>query len=234
MANIAIITGASKGIGFSAAEQFLNNQWQVINISRTAAPKKNIINLSIDLGDQQWPEKNSQQILEKVADADKICLVHNASRLDKDSIADLDATKLREIHEINLVAPAILNKLLIPKMKSGSSIIYIGSTLSEMAVAGAASYVMSKHAVAGMMRATCQDLVDKFIHTCCICPGFTDTEMLRQHLHNDEAILDQVRQANAERRLIEPHEIAELIWYAANHSVINGSLLHANLGQITS
>ena len=41
------------------------------------------------------------------------------------------------------------------------------------------SYVVSKHALVGMMRATCQDLAGREIHTACICPGFTDTEMFR-------------------------------------------------------
>ena len=135
---------------------------------------------------------------------------------------------------INLVAPQILNQVIIPLMKPGSSIIYIGSTLSEKAVANSYSYVVSKHALAGMMRATCQDLVGTGIHTCCICPGFTDTEMLRIHVGDDPEILQSIAAASTFNRLVEPGEIAETVKFAANNPVINGALLHANLGQIES
>lgn len=119
-------------------------------------------------------------------------------------------------------------------MPHGSSLIYIGSTLSEKAVANSFSYVTSKHALVGMMRASCQDLKGKQIHTCCICPGFTDTEMLRTHVGDDSAVLEFIASLNTFNRMIEPKEIAEFIIWAHHNPVINGSVLHANLGQIES
>ncbi len=94
------------------------------------------------------------------------------------------------------------------------------------------SYVISKHALVGLMRATCQDLATREIHTACICPGFTDTEMLRTHVGEDSGVLDAIAAMNPFGRLIEPREIAESILFAAQHPVINGAVLHANLGQI--
>ena len=119
-------------------------------------------------------------------------------------------------------------------MQVGSSIIYIGSTLSEKAVKNTASYAISKHASIGMMRSTCQDLADMQIHTACICPGFTNTEMLRRHLNNDENIIKQISSKNCFNRLIQPSEIADLILFCADNPVVNGSVLHANMGQIES
>ena len=116
-------------------------------------------------------------------------------------------------------------------MSEGSAIIYVGSTLSEKAVPGAFSYVTSKHAVVGLMKATCQDLMDRGIHTACVCPGFTDTPMLRNHLNHDETIIEQIKTMNAQNRLIKPTEIASTIYFAATNPVINGAVLHANMGQ---
>jgi NAD(P)-dependent dehydrogenase (short-subunit alcohol dehydrogenase family) len=115
-------------------------------------------------------------------------------------------------------------------MKPGSAIIYVGSTLSEKAVPGSYTYVTTKHAMVGMMRATCQDLAGRDIHTACICPGFTDTEMLRQHVQ--EEFMDLVRATSTFNRLIHPEEIAETIFWAATNPVINGAVVHANLGQV--
>jgi NAD(P)-dependent dehydrogenase (short-subunit alcohol dehydrogenase family) len=115
-------------------------------------------------------------------------------------------------------------------MRNGSSVLYVGSTLSEKAVPHSFSYVVSKHAIVGMMRATCQDLVGRAIHTACICPGFTDTEMFRKHVPTEA--LDQIRAMSAYGRLITPEEIAETLFWAANNPVINGAVIHANLGQV--
>jgi NAD(P)-dependent dehydrogenase (short-subunit alcohol dehydrogenase family) len=107
----------------------------------------------------------------------------------------------------------------------------VGSTLSEKAVPNSFSYVLSKHAQLGMMRATCQDLMGRDIHTALVCPGFTDTEMLRTHLGDDPAVERMIAGMNSFNRLIKPAEIAELIRWAHHNPVINGSVLHANLGQ---
>ena len=83
-----------------------------------------------------------------------------------------------------------------------------------------------------MMRATCQDLAGSGIHTACVCPGFTDTEMLRAHVGDDPEILKSIAGTTTFGRLVEPSEIAATIQFAANNPVINGAVLHANLGQV--
>ena len=115
-------------------------------------------------------------------------------------------------------------------MPPGSSVLYVGSTLSEKAVPGSFSYVTTKHANIGMIRATCQDLAGRQIHTAAICPGFTDTEMLREHVP-DEA-LTAVASMSAYDRLVNPDEIAATLLWAAASPVINGAVIHANLGQV--
>ena len=64
-----------------------------------------------------------------------------------------------------------------------------------------------------------------------VCPGFTDTEMLRNHLGNNEALLTEIGSMNSFGRLIEPEEIASLLLWSHRNPVINGAVLHANLGQ---
>jgi NAD(P)-dependent dehydrogenase (short-subunit alcohol dehydrogenase family) len=229
-----IITGASKGIGRQTAALFMDNGWQVINLSRHSADVDRITNFTVDLAQPNALAKVQADLVAQLHAAEQISVVHNAAYYNKDSIADIDATVLRSALEVNIIAPLELNQLLIPFMPKGSSIIYIGSTLAEKAVAGNASYVISKHASVGMMRATCQDLAQLQIHSCCICPGFTATEMLMQHLQAKPELLQSVASRVGANRLIEPKEIASLIYYAANNPVLNGAVLHANLGQIES
>ena len=160
-----------------------------------------------------------------------VALVHNASQMLKDSAGHCDSGALRQVLETNVVAINSINQQLLPRLPRSSSVLYVGSTLSEKAVPGSFSYVVSKHAQLGMMRATCQDLMGSGLHTALICPGFTDTEMLRTHLGGDPSLERMFAEMNSFGRLIDPAEIAELIRWAHHNPVINGSVLHANLGQ---
>jgi NAD(P)-dependent dehydrogenase (short-subunit alcohol dehydrogenase family) len=160
----------------------------------------------------------------------EIHLVHNAACLENDSAHGTSDETLTAVMQVNVLAPNTLNRNVIPCMGEGSSVVYVGSTLSEKAVPNSFSYVTSKHAQIGMMRSLCQDLVGTEIHTATICPGFTDTEMLRSHVPKDA--LDGVARLNTFGRLIEPVEIARTVYWATQNPVINGSVIHANLGQI--
>ncbi len=226
-----VITGASRGIGLATAKLFLEHNFMVINLSRGVCPLSEVIHIPVDLAQSGFEEHLQPRLLPHLENAEMVVLVHNAARLEQDMVNQIQANSFRNILEINVVAPTILNQIVLPAMGNGSAIIYIGSTLSEKAVAGTFSYVTSKHAVVGLMRATCQDLMGTGIHTACVCPGFTDTEMLRTHLNNDQAILEHIKGMNAQHRLIDPEEIAQTIYFAATQPVLNGAVIHANLGQ---
>lgn len=229
--NLLIITGASSGIGRAIATRFLVDGHAVINLSRRPSPERGVENISCDLARPGDADALGPALAPWLKGAARICLVHNASVMHRDRIDALASDHLRDVLELNIVAANALNRTVIPHMTAGSSLIYVGSTLAEKAVPGVASYVIAKHALAGMMRATCQDLAGRGIHTCMICPGFTDTEQLRRLVGEDAATLAALAGMSAFDRLIEPEEIAEAVAFAARAPVLNGALIHANLGQ---
>ncbi|MEH6635616.1 MAG: SDR family oxidoreductase [Halioglobus sp.] len=228
---VAIITGASVGIGRATAQAFLAEAYQVFNLSRRECPVAGVTNLPCDLASREAITDVCAVLTKAIAGCTSASLIHNASQMRKDSADDCDSASLQDVLETNVVAINRLNQQLLPSLPRSSSILYVGSTLSEKAVPGSFSYVVSKHAQLGMMRATCQDLMGRGIHTGLICPGFTDTEMLRTHLGNDPQVEQAIAGMNSFNRLIAPEEIAELIRWAHHNPVINGSVLHANLGQ---
>lgn len=234
MNKILVITGASRGIGLATAQLFLNNGFRVINLSRSRSPLAGIEHIDADLSSADWDKPVAVKLLPMLSDAKQLVVVHNAGAIIKDSLQALDIEAFKRVLNINVVAPALLSHLLLPHMRVGSSIIYVGSTLGEMAVPNSCAYVTSKHALIGLMRSTCQDLADTGIHTACVCPGFTDTEMLRAHVGHSEEVLADLSQRVTQKRLIQPEEIASTIYFCAQNPVINGAVMHANLGQVGS
>ena len=225
-----LITGASAGIGLHTARRFVDEGFSVVNLSRRPCPIDAVDHVACDLSDPTFLDSIAERLRPRLAQAERLVLIHNASRLVNDSAAQTGSESFRQTLEINLIAPNTLNGFAIPFMQPGSSILYVGSTLGEKAVPNSFSYAVSKHGTIGMMRATCQDLAGRGIHTACVCPGFTDTEMLRAHV--PAQAMDAVRGMSAYNRLIEPREIAETLFWAAQNPVINGAVLHANLGQV--
>lgn len=229
-----IITGGSKGIGKATAALFCEQGYNVINIARTHSGLDQVRDLSLDLSAADLDDQIDTQLIPLLTPSTPIILIHNAAQLNSGRLQDTSGDELHRILNLNVTAPQRLNTKILPLMSPGSAIVYTGSTLSEKAVANSFTYVTSKHAMLGMMRATCQDLVGSGIHTACVCPGFTDTEMLRAHVGDDPAVLQSIASGNGFGRLVTPQEMASLLRYAAENPVINGAVLHGNLGQIES
>lgn len=229
---VLVISGASKGIGAATAEKFLAAGYRVINLSRSRPDNPAISHITVDLKKHTGIASVSDELHAQLGDATEISVIHNAGLLYNDSVQNLQADALHDVLQVNVVAALQLNQLLLPKMGNGSSIIYVGSTLSEKAVPNSCSYVVSKHAVVGLMRASCQDLAGSGVHTVCVCPGFTETEMLVEHVGGSREILNDIASGVTFGRLITPQEMADVLYMASNTPILNGAVLHANLGQV--
>ena len=225
-----VIPGASSGIGQATASLFNAAGYNGINLSRRPCPETDVTSIACDLSQPNFSQEIVAQLTELLGGNRETVLIHNAALLANDSVSTTDSNEFRRILEINLVAPNSLNQILIPLMGKGSSILYVGSTLGEKAVPNSFSYVTSKHASIGMMRSTCQDLAGTGIHTACVNPGFTDTEMLRAHVPAN--VIPQIAAMSAFERLIRPEEIAQTLLFAAQSPVLNGAAINANLGQV--
>ncbi|MDX1949909.1 MAG: SDR family oxidoreductase [Rickettsiales bacterium] len=227
---LAIITGASRGIGFEIAKLFQENNFDLINLARGECKLNNVKNIKVDLSKIESVNSGCNLIKNEIKEYESICLIHNASVSLRDNFENINQENLDYIFKVNVASQIEINRILLPLFPKNSSVIFIGSTLSEVAVPNSLSYMLTKHSQAAIMKSLTQDLFGKEIHTCLICPGFTDTQMLSE-VFPDKNFLDSfVKEKVSFGRLISPKEIAETILFCSKNPIINGSIIHTNLG----
>ncbi|HQR03560.1 MAG TPA: SDR family oxidoreductase [Rhodocyclaceae bacterium] len=227
---VAVITGSSRGIGLATAHRFATAGYRVIGLSRQRGGFEGPW-LTTDLSRSDGVAAITDALIDEIQGADQLVLVHNAATLISDDIADSDDQMLQQVFQTNLIAPIQLNRVLLPWSTPGSSILYIGSTLSEIAAPMSLSYVTSKHGSLGLMRATAIEIAGRGMHSVCICPGVTDTEMARDHFGGAANLEGFVKTRVLLKRAVTPEEIAEVVFFCAGNPALNGQVIHANLGQ---
>jgi 3-oxoacyl-[acyl-carrier protein] reductase len=231
-ARAAIITGASSGIGLATAQAFLADGWQVACVSRRRCPESAVMSVEADLLAPGGAKAAAVALRAWLPAGATVSLVHNAAKLVTDSAFAVDSEAFVSTLQLQVVVPAQLNTLLGSAFSPGSSILYVGSTLSLKGVAGFTSYVTSKHAVVGLMRATSQDGGPRQVHSACILPGLTQTEMLDMRAKGGGVDLAALEKKNLFGRLVQPSEVASVIVFCATNPTVNGAVIRADLGQV--
>jgi 3-oxoacyl-[acyl-carrier protein] reductase len=241
---LLIVTGGGSGIGAATARLAAENGWNVLNLSRTGMREPlppgiahRIETVQVDLVRDFRENRLGRTraalapsvLTQETIGPRRIALVHNAAFTFNDTAREPSLERMSALLELSTLVPAYMNELLIPHMGRGSSILYVGSTLSHRGVEGSLSYVTAKHALLGLMRATAKDLSGSGIHSVCVCPGPTDTPMLRG-LYGQER-LAAFTAAMSERRLATPEEIARVILFAASSPQLNGAVIDAAFGE---
>lgn len=222
-----VITGASAGIGLSTATLFHEQGYRVVNLSRRRGGFEHGTWIAADLAAPGWIEPVSRALIAEIQHASEVVIVHNGALLVQDSVDRGDDDALLQVMQANVIAAIQLNRLLLPYLDAGSAIIYIGSSLSEAAVPNRLSYTVSKHAQLGLMRATAVELQGRGMHTACICPGLTDSELTLHHVRDDNAEQLVLQDARLHRAL-KSAEIAGMVYFCAVTPAVNGAVIHAN------
>ncbi|MCY1058949.1 SDR family oxidoreductase [Nannocystis sp. SCPEA4] len=230
-ADTIVLTGGSSGIGAAIAARSRADGQRVINLSRRPCLADGVVNLAVDLADAVAVAGAIVRVRELIGARSRVHLIHNAAFQIVDAVTNFDARACEQAMRINVVTPAELTAGLLPTMAPGSSVIFIGSTLSEKGVPGRLSYCASKHALVGLLRATVQDLFGTGIHAVCVCPGFVDTPLLDPLRARGLEVMQQLLDMVSYGRLLTPEEVADIVAFTLERPALNGAIIHANLGQ---
>lgn len=237
--HIALVTGASRGIGAAIAQQLARNGFLVIGTATTDEGAARIgqalcahagcTGVALDVNHSAGVDALIEQILK---DHGGLHVLVNNAGITRDQLAmrmkddDWDAVVDTNLKAVFRMSRAVMRPMM--KQRHGR-IINITSVVGASGNPGQANYAAAKAGVAGMTRALARELGSRGITVNCVAPGFIETDMT--------ASLPEAQQAALKSQiplghLGKPDDIAHAVAYLASPEAgyITGQELHVNGG----
>lgn len=210
---LAVVTGATRGIGRAVALRLLADGARVLATGRSpdGAGPEGCDYAAVDFADPPATAAFAATLAEREPDI----LINNAGINKVAPFADIDPDDFLRIQQVNVVAPFMLARAVLPAMRrrGWGRIVTVSSIWGRISRAGRASYSASKFAVDGMTAALAAEAAADGVLANCVAPGFIDTELTRAVL-GPQGAAELAAQVPA-RRLGRPEEVAELVAWLA-------------------
>jgi NAD(P)-dependent dehydrogenase (short-subunit alcohol dehydrogenase family) len=247
---IALVTGASRGIGRAVARQLSG---QGLRVAVTARSQDDLteaasscdgptLTLPADITDGDAVDNLFAEVERAWGPVE--VLVANAgagysARVDKTTDADW-----QRMLDLNLTAPFRCLRRAIPRMRvSGyGRIVVVASVAAKIGEPYVAAYTASKHGVLGLVRSAAAELAATGVTVNAVCPGYVDTPMTASTVDGIVAAsgwtAEQAREALERKqpigRLIAPEEVAASVWFCVENGAISGQGLNVDGGAVQS
>lgn len=237
---IALVTGASRGIGKAIALTLAKKGAYVIGTATTSQGAEAISGIfaqegvkgegvSLDVTSREGVDN----LMTELSDQDKLpsILVNNAGITCDNLLLRMDDEEWYKVIETNLSAIFRLSKACIKPMFRArwGRIISIGSVVGSSGNSGQTNYTAAKSGVVGFTKSLAQEIASRGITVNVVAPGFIDTDMT-------SALPDMVKEEMLKRipmkRLGKAEDIAEVVAFLASDSAnyITGETIHVNGG----
>lgn len=248
-----VVTGASRGIGSTIAANLATQGARVSLLGRNA---ENLHAVSKAIGGTSI----AAPIATDVTDAESVAaafararehfgpvhiLINNAGQAASAKFTDTDETLWNRIMAVNLTGTYLCTRQAVTDMLQVGfgRIVNVASIAGLRGGAYISAYVASKHAVIGLTRSLALEFANKNITVNAVCPGYTDTDIVREAIANivrktgrsEAEALASLVATNPQRRLITPEEVAHTVsWLCAPgaESITGQSIVVAG-GEVT-
>jgi len=236
-ARVALVTGASRGIGAAIAQKLAGEGYRVAG---TATSEGGSATIAEALGDGHLgvvmdvrSEDSVTAALAVVEEAlgTPVVVVNNAGITQDNLMLRMSAEQWSSVMDTNTNGLYRVTKPLLRGMMKArfGRIVNVSSVIARRGNAGQANYAASKGAVEGFTRALAQEVGSRGITVNAIAPGFIETEMTAAL---DEGVTEQLRSAIALGRFGAAEEVASLVAFLASDGAgyITGETIAINGG----
>lgn len=240
-AKAVLITGSTRGLGFSMATVFAKNGYAVIlnGRSKNRSTQKSIDKIKkispnssiyyFDVASFKKTQTAAKRILRKYSKIE--VLINNAGIVRDRTFLKMNDEEWNDVLQTNLHGVFNMTKQILPQMVENQMgrIISISSIIGLKGGFGQSNYAASKAAIIGFTKSLAQEVARYQITVNAIAPGYVKTGMLNK-IPNE--ILDKIVTTIPQRRLANPTEVAELALFLASPkaSYITGEVVNINGG----
>ncbi len=252
---VALVTGASRGIGKAIARALAEQGAKVAICARDAETLRKAADEISPGGGRVLPLRADVAVQTDVRALVRAIvtrwgqihiLVNNAGINARIPIDSEDDARWREVLSVNVVGAYYVTREVLRDMPShgGGRIINISSVLGRFGVPAYTAYCTAKHGIIGFTRALALEVVGRGITVNAICPGWVETEMAHLGMQETAAAMGMSteefrKQALAMvpiQRILDPKEIADLTVYLASDAAagMTGQTINICGGQVMS
>jgi NAD(P)-dependent dehydrogenase (short-subunit alcohol dehydrogenase family) len=187
--SVAVVTGASRGIGRASAIALARRGLDVALIARTASDLEDTkdeleqlgtraLAVPCDVAEERAVVAAATTILERFGTP--AVVVNNAGIIRRGLVHELSLEDWQSVLDVNLTGTFLVTRAFLPAMRAAGAgrLIQVGSISSTLGTASASAYCASKWAVVGFTKSLAEELRGSGLSTMSILPGSVDTEML--------------------------------------------------------
>ncbi|WP_342620606.1 SDR family NAD(P)-dependent oxidoreductase [Rhodoferax sp. GW822-FHT02A01] len=230
----ALVTGGGSGIGAAIALALVEQGARVTVLGRRMEPLQSLV--------AQHPE-TLQAVCADVSDAAQVeaavrdaqvrfgpihILVNNAGQAASAPFLKTDASLLHQMLDVNLHGTWNCTQAVLPQMLQAGwgRIVNVASTAGITGYAYVAAYCAAKHAVVGLTRSLALEVAKKGVTVNAVCPGYTETEILRESIANvvaktgrsEAEARAEFAKGNPQGRIVQPAEVADTVRWLCGES----------------
>jgi len=247
----ALVTGAARGIGAAIARMLaaegatltlLGRQREALDRLAAELPGRHGVAVA-DIGDPHQVQLAFEQAAAQRGPV--AILVNNAGQAESAPFGKTSLELWNRMLAVNLTGTFLCAQAALPGMLAAGRgrIVNIASTAGQRGYAYVAAYAAAKHGVIGLTRSLALEVAKKGITVNAVCPGYTETDILRESIANvvaktgrseDEARAEFAA-GNPQQRIVQPGQVADAVRWLCGEGAcaVTGQAISVSGGEVT-
>jgi NAD(P)-dependent dehydrogenase (short-subunit alcohol dehydrogenase family) len=246
----ALVTGAARGIGAAIARMLAHEGATLTLLGRRAEALAALAGelpgahgfVVADIADAAQVQAAFAEA--RAARGPVTILVSNAGQAESAPFAKTSLELWQRMLAVNLTGSFLCAQAALPDMLAAGQgrIVNIASTAAQKGYAYVSAYVAAKHGVLGLTRSLALEVARKGITVNAVCPGYTETDILRESIANvvaktgrsEEQARAEFASGNPQQRIVQPQEVADAVrWLCGDGAAaITGQAISVSGGEV--